>query len=125
MHNEQPERISPQSSHRSLGPLRGELETDVSAHVFTVSAAMVGVCLTVIGIIRVSLTLNAGYSTFADDLLALNAFCFMGAAILSYGSLRSSSRKRTKRFERLADRLFVAGLLTMCTICALIAVSFF
>ena len=38
----------------------------------TVSAAMVGVCLTVIGIIRVSLTLNAGYSTLADDLLVVS-----------------------------------------------------
>lgn len=81
--DEQPDRISPQTSRRSFGPVRGELETDVSVHVFSVSAAMVGVCLTVIGIIRVSLTLNAGYSTLADDLLALDAFCFMGACMLS------------------------------------------
>ncbi len=125
MHKGQPDEITPEKSRRSLGPLRGELEPDVSVHVFTVSAAMVGVCLTVIGIIKVSLTLNAGYSTLADDLLALDAFCFLGACMLSYGSLRSPSRKRTKRLERLADCLFLAGLFTMCTICALIAVSFF
>lgn len=79
MDDEQPNQTSARTSRRSFGPLR-ELETNVSVHVFTVSAAMVGVCLTVIGIIRVSLTLNTGYSTLADDLLDLDAFCFMGRA---------------------------------------------
>jgi hypothetical protein len=32
------------------------LEEDISIHIFTVSSAMVGVCLTVIGLIRVVIT---------------------------------------------------------------------
>lgn len=34
------------------------LEEDISIHIFTVSAAMVGVCMTVIGLIRVVITLG-------------------------------------------------------------------
>lgn len=103
---------------------RDGIDTEVSAHIFTVSAAMVGVCLTVVGIIRLGITLSPGYSTLADDLLAADAFAFMAACLLSYSSLRTPSPSRTKRLERYADVLFVIGLSTMCLVCAVIAFSF-
>ena len=46
-----------------------KLEEDICIHIFTVSSAMVGVCLTVIGLIRVVITLGKA-DTLADDLLA-------------------------------------------------------
>ena len=45
------------------------LEQDISIHIFTVSSAMVGVCLTVIGLIRVVITFGRA-DTLADDFLA-------------------------------------------------------
>jgi hypothetical protein len=47
------------------------LEADICIHIFSVSAAMVGVCLTVIGLIRIIITLNP-VSTLSDDLLAFS-----------------------------------------------------
>lgn len=35
-----------------------QLEEDISVHIFTASAAMVGVCLTVIGLVRVFITIK-------------------------------------------------------------------
>ena len=35
-------------------PPKGSLEDDISVHIFTASAAMIGVCLTVIGLVRIS-----------------------------------------------------------------------
>ena len=52
-----------------------KLEEDICIHIFTVSSAMVGVCLTVIGLIRVVNTLGKA-DTFADDLLACDALCY-------------------------------------------------
>jgi hypothetical protein len=52
------------------------LEQDICIHIFTVSSAMVGVCLTVIGLIRVVITLGRA-DTLADDFLA-------GDALLSW-----------------------------------------
>ena len=49
-----------------------KLEEDICIHIFTVSSAMVGVCLTVIGLIRVVITLGKA-DTLADDLLACDA----------------------------------------------------
>ncbi|MCU1380750.1 MAG: hypothetical protein JWN29_3733 [Acidimicrobiales bacterium] len=101
-----------------------ELENDVSVHVFTVSAAMVGVCLTVIGIIQISEHLSTNYTSIADVLLAMNAVCFLAACLLSYRSLRSPSNPRRKVFESYADVLMMAGLVAMTVISVLIAVSF-
>ena len=42
------------------------LERDICIHIFTVSSAMVGVCLTVIGLIRVVITLGRA-DTLADE----------------------------------------------------------
>ena len=42
------------------------LEQDICIHIFTVSSAMVGLCLTVIGLIRVVITLGTA-DTLADD----------------------------------------------------------
>ncbi len=62
------------------------LEEDICIHIFTVSAAMVGVCLTVIGLIRVVITFGK-IDTIADDLLAGDAFLFLLACLLSYWAL--------------------------------------
>jgi len=95
------------------------LEEDISIHIFTVSASLVGVCLTVIGIIRILIGTKA-IDTFADDLLALDAFVFLCSCLLSYWSLRTRSKRRMHQVERIADALFIIGLLTMVVICGLI-----
>jgi hypothetical protein len=95
------------------------LEEDVSIHIFTASAAMVGVCLTVIGLLRVVLTIRGGV-TFADDLLALDAFLFLVSCLLSYFALRTRSVRRMHRVERIADGLFITGLILMVLACGLI-----
>jgi hypothetical protein len=59
------------------------LEQDICIHIFTVSSAMVGVCLTVIGLIRVVITLGTA-DTLADDFLAADALLFLISCLLSY-----------------------------------------
>ena len=60
---------------------KAKLEEDICIHIFTVSSAMVGVCLTVIGLIRVVITLGKA-DTLADDLLASDAFLFLTSCLL-------------------------------------------
>lgn len=95
------------------------LEEDISIHIFTASAAMVGVCLTVIGLLRVVLTIKKGV-TFADDILAVDAFVFLLACLLSYVALRTRNSRRMHRVERFADGLFILGLIFMAIVCSLI-----
>ena len=95
------------------------LEEDICIHIFSVSAAMVGVCLTVIGIFQIG-TLKA-VSSVSDNLLAIDAVAFLASCILSYIALRTRTRKRRFHLERIADAIFIGGLLLMAVVCCLVA----
>jgi hypothetical protein len=95
------------------------LEEDICIHIFTVSSAMVGVCLTVIGLIRVVITFGK-IDTLADDLLAADAFLFLIACLLSYWALRTRTLRRMHRVERLADGIFILAMIVMTGVCGLI-----
>ena len=99
---------------------RKPLEADISTHIFSASAALVGVCLTVIGLIRVVVaTLNV--DTVADNLLAIDALLFLISCLLAYWALRTRSIQRMYRVERVADAIFIVGLLRMTAVCGIIA----
>jgi hypothetical protein len=95
------------------------LEHDICIHIFTVSSAMVGVCLTVIGLIRVVITLGTA-DTVADDFLAADALLFLISCLLSYWALRSRGLRRMRHLERIADAIFIIAMIGMVAVCALI-----
>ena len=96
-----------------------KLEEDICIHIFTVSSAMVGVCLTVIGLVRVVITFGKA-DTVADDLLAADAMLFLLACLLSYAALRSRGLRRMHKMERAADAVFIGAMIVMTVICAFI-----
>lgn len=89
-------------------------------HILTASATMVGVCLTVIGLIRISEKLR-NLASVGDELLATDAGAFLVSCLLAYVALRSRSKKRQYAVERIADIIFLVGLCVMAIVCALIA----
>ena len=95
------------------------LEEDICIHIFTVSAGLVGVCLTVIGLLRVVITLRKT-DTFADDLLAMDAFLFLVACLSSYWALRTRNVRRMHRVERFADVIFLLALVLMAGACGFV-----
>lgn len=99
--------------------LKAHLEEDICIHIFTVSAAMVGVCLTVIGLLRVVITLQ-GADTLAGDLIAFNAILFLISCLSSYWALRTRSILRMHRLERFADYAFIVAMIFMVVICLFI-----
>ena len=88
---------------------RARLDDDICVHIFTASAAMVGVCLTVIGIIRVVISPRHS-DQVADDMLALNALLYLASCLFSYWALRTRRQSRNYRLERLADIIFLLAL---------------
>lgn len=88
---------------------RQRLDHDICVHIFTASAAMVGVCLTVIGIIRMVISLRHT-DVVGDDLLAVNAMAYLVACLTSYWALRTRNMGRNHRLERVADVLFLGSL---------------
>jgi hypothetical protein len=95
-------------------------EADISVHIFSASAALVGVCLTVIGLVRIVVITNK-VETLVDDFLAMDAIFFLLSCLLSYWALRTRSLYRMHRVERVADIIFLVGLFLMVVACSFIA----
>lgn len=96
-----------------------KLEDDLCVHIFTVSAGMVGVCLTVIGLVRVVVSFRK-MDTLADDLLAGDAVLFLCSCLSAYWALRTRSVRRMHRVEKVADALFLLALILMVFIAGFI-----
>ena len=92
------------------------LDEDLSVHIFTVSATMVGVCLTAVGLIRVVITMR-GVESIIDTLVALDAVLFVVSGLLSYWALRSRKRGRLHHIEGIAERVFIAAMILMGVSC--------
>ncbi len=86
----------------------------------SVSAGLVGVCLTVIGLFKLIRNFQ-GAGTIADDLVAVDSLLFVAVCMLSYVAMRTASRKWRQRLERIADLLFLSALSFMAIICGIIA----
>lgn len=114
---------TPEDGSATEEEYRREVTAELNVHIFSVSAAMVGVCLTVVGIIGIIISNNSEYATIADDLLALDTVVFMTSCLLAYTSLRSTSDVRTRHYQRLADVVFVIGMMAMSAACLIIAFS--
>lgn len=93
---------------------------DICGHIFTTSATLVGVCITVIGMLRLVRRLR-GVTTAADIMLSVDALGFLAACVVAYAALRTGSVARRRRIERYADGIFLLALALMTAICALVA----
>jgi hypothetical protein len=97
-----------------------QVKAELAVHIVTVSAALVGVCLTVIGLISVALRLKQ-WDTPADNILAGDAVLFLLTCLFAYASLRTRRPERRRAFERLADAGFLLALTVMTLVCAVVA----
>lgn len=116
---------SPSSTHAENAEPHGgsrveDRQDEICVHIFQVSAALVGVCLTVLGLLRIVRRLRP-VGTIADEMLTLNALVFLGSCMMAYAALRVPSSARRKKLEHVADAVFLGGLGLMTLLCALIA----
>jgi hypothetical protein len=95
-------------------------EHELTMHVFSVSAGMVGVCLTAIGILRL-VAAQTQAQTIGDDLLAVDAVVFVASAALAFWSFKTPRPATRRRLRLVVDALFLGGLAAMACICAIIA----
>ncbi|MDB5704195.1 MAG: hypothetical protein JWN66_1311 [Sphingomonas bacterium] len=84
-----------------------------------IAAGMVGVCLTGIGLLHLSISMG-GRQTIADDLLSGDALIFLVTTLTSYFALRGQSQVRLYRLERIADASFIIAMLTLTAACFII-----
>jgi hypothetical protein len=101
-------------------PSLEQREHDLTMHVFSISAAMVGVCLTAIGLLRL-IGVQTNAQTIGDDLLAIDAVVFVICCFLSFWSFKTKHPRYKWRLRWIVDGLFMFGLVLMVSVCAIIA----
>lgn len=102
---------------------REEIETSISVDVFSVSAAMVGVCLTVIQLIQMDATRKP--VTVIDEILAVDSIVFMLACVFSFLALKSKRHSRMKKaLENIGDGCFLLAISTMVVAITLVVYTF-
>ena len=82
---------------------------NLSNHILSPAATMVGVCMTVISVVKLSK--RSGMGDIIDEILAIDSAIFLLSVFLSYLSIRSP--RLAKRLEVVADNTFVVGLALM------------
>ena len=87
-------------------------------HILPNSAAMIGVCVTMVGLVKIA-EAHLGPS-HVDIYCAFAALIFLGSALCSYLSLRFEGRL-SESLERIADVFFMAGLLALTLVTILFA----
>ena len=78
----------------------------------SVSAAMVGVCLTAVGLVNVIESLNK-WEGWVDDLLAVGSLVFSRVTLMSFLGIRTRIRYTWPRYVLVLDILFCLGIITM------------
>lgn len=87
----------------------------LSKHILPSSGTMIGVCATLIGLVKLA-EAHIGPSR-VDEYAALASLLFLASAIASYISIRHPDRPRlSERSESLADQCFLAGLIAIAII---------
>lgn len=95
-------------------------EEGLSRHILPNAGTMVGVCTTLIGLVKI-LEARIGPSR-VDEYAALTAILFLISAVASYLSIRQSVESELAvRLERCADVCFVLGLASLSAIAVLFA----
>lgn len=87
-----------------------------------IASAMVGVCMTGIGLLRVAASVR-GDTTIADDLLSVDALLFLLATLTSYFALRVQSSVRLRGLEQVADKAFILAMALLTVACFVITYS--
>ena len=92
----------------------------LASHILPVSGTMIGVCATLIGLVRLAEAKHG--SSHVDEYSALAAVTFLASALTSYLSIRYSDRvKFSFQVERMADVIFLCGLVGITLVATLFA----
>src|SRR6201995_463990 len=92
----------------------------LASHILPVSGTMIGVCATLIGLVKLAKAKHG--SSHVDEYAAIASVTFLASALTSYLSIRWSHRtKPSLLVEQIADVIFLGGLVGITVVATLFA----
>jgi hypothetical protein len=117
-----PFRIAPAISEQGMSnriTIRTRSES-LASHILPVSGTMIGVCATLIGLVKLAEAKHG--ASHVDEYAAMAAVTFLASALSSYLSIRYSDRTTLSfQIERMADVIFLCGLIGITVVATLFA----
>ena len=96
----------------ALPPYDPAKDREVLLRLLSVTASLAGLCMAALGFIEYG-TPEAAYRTYADEVIAFDAFLFVCCVYLILWALRTTSMPRAQRLSKLVDIIFLVALTTM------------
>lgn len=90
---------------------------DVARHILPAASTLLGFCFVVLSFIK---TGGRGDETLIDELCAVAVIFFMASAVFSYMSMRMT---KGWFYERIADAIFIVGLLFLSVISIILVIG--
>jgi hypothetical protein len=90
---------------------------NISYHILPTSSNLLGLCFVILSFMKVT---KIGLETLIDELVAVAISLFLAASILSYASIRTTSKK-ADHYEKIADLIFLSGL-GLLTVSAIVVI---
>jgi hypothetical protein len=90
--------------------MKSGLSNGLSAHILPTSATMIGVCMTVVSLVKIVHLNASGSGLLIDKLLAADSLIFLASAILSFTSMQRGAGEGAARLERWAETAFLFAL---------------
>lgn len=82
-------------------------ERDKSPHILNASSNLLGLCFVVLTSLKL---LHIAHETLIDEITFGAILLFMASCLLSFLALRGHHPSRNRRYENVADYLFMAGI---------------
>ena len=80
-----------------------------SPHILNTSSNLFGLCFVVLTSLK---ALKLDKNTYVDELTVVSMFLFLASCMLSFLSIRSKTN-RSEQYERIADNIFLGGLVSL------------
>ncbi len=97
------------------------MANNTSGHILSTSANLLGFCLFVITSLHIA---DLTEANIVDEFTSVVGVLLTFSCLFSFISIRTSNAKIEKRFETIADYLFIASLLGILTIIMLLVFTF-
>jgi hypothetical protein len=106
----------PRQPNRAKGMLGNEIYT----HILNQSSMKIGMCLTLLGLIKVVEGVK-NVTSIVDELLAIDAVGFLISSIATYYALKQAEGDSKRRAGKIGDMIFTLSLLVLAVICGVLA----
>ena len=91
-----------------------------SSHILNASSNLLGFCLIIITSLRITKTSTG---TFIDESAGIASVCLAISCFFSFLALRTSNSKSEKKWEKIADYLFITALVMITIAVILLSVK--